>query len=706
MGITMRKSVVICVLACLFLSLNSFAETYVIQDTQDATNWGDWFLPDGMHPKDGGPPPKHLPYYRWDDNDWGWTHTVVFKKQPAEIISATLEIEAWDVDLYIYEVNKIYGDGIYLGDLIPTPGQPEGANSYGYEAEWHTTKLYLKPDAIANLIDGQLDIWMDIDANTMMEPGEGCEAVTLRKSTLTVTYSDVPLDDTVFPPEDPNKPSEDPDKPPVDPNLPPEDPNAIPKVYILSPIDVSLPTVNDPGDGISQIGGEQAWFAFDLSSIPDEEKIASASFSADMVDFGGMTSQRTLWYDSDDSWIFNPNVILSDPGNKPADYVVGTVDHNTPSFEWTTIDITHDWSKDLVDDYITLMLTGPLSGIYSGGAVDLTTAELMIVTDAGTGPIDDGGALLNLGPEEIVKASWLDIVVPGYSVPSFCDWNNDGLQDLIIGEGGGFGNARVRFYLNVGTESNPQFLDNLSFYAQSYNSDLTCSVSGCLGCFPRVLYWDDDLRKDMLVGQADGTVKIFLNILTDNNPIFDSGTFLMVGQPGSKKNIDVGARATPTIVDWNNDGRKDLVVGALDGKIHIFINEGTDTEPDFILESFAQEDGSDLIVPGGRSSPEVLDLNNDGHKDILTGNTDGQLLLYGNVGTDKAPVFSSGTLVESDGVAIDLPGLPRSRPFVCDWTLDGYLDVLIGAGDGMVHLYQGVPLPEEVVLLVDLEPVD
>ena len=45
--------------------------------------------------------------------------------------------------------------------------------------------------------------------------------------------------------------------------------------------------------------------------------------------------------------------------------------------------------------------------------------------------------MINLGPEEILKAKGQDIVVPGYSVPSFEDWNNDGRKDLIIGEGGG-----------------------------------------------------------------------------------------------------------------------------------------------------------------------------------------------------------------------------------------------------------------------------
>jgi hypothetical protein len=160
-----------------------------------------------------------------------------------------------------------------------------------------------------------------------------------------------------------------------------------------------------------------------------------------------------------------------------------------------------------------------------------------------------------------------------------------------------------------------------------------------------------------------------------------------------KEDIDVGSRAIPTAVDWNNDGRKDLVVGALDGRLHLFINEGTDTSPDFRLEQFVQENGDDLAVPSARSSPVVADLDNDSMKDLLAGNTDGQLLFYSNVGTDEAPTFSGYVFVESDGDSIALEGEARSRPFVCDWSGDGFLDVLIGSGDGIVRLYQG----EEVV---------
>jgi hypothetical protein len=208
-----------------------------------------------------------------------------------------------------------------------------------------------------------------------------------------------------------------------------------------------------------------------------------------------------------------------------------------------------------------------------------------------------------------------------------------------------------------------------------------------------VVYWDEDGMKDLLVGQADGRVTLFLNVGSDGEPTFGGGTFVRVGEPGFKTDIDVGSRANLAVVDWNNDGKKDLVVGAYDGMIHLFLNEGSDSSPDFVTQTFAQEDGANLVVPGLRSSPGVLDLDYDGKKDLLTGNTEGQLIFYSNAGSDEAPTFSGYSFVEADGVVIDLYGSARSRPFVCDWTGDAKWDVLIGADDGKVHLYQGVPVP-------------
>ncbi|MBD3178370.1 MAG: T9SS type A sorting domain-containing protein [Candidatus Latescibacteria bacterium] len=212
-----------------------------------------------------------------------------------------------------------------------------------------------------------------------------------------------------------------------------------------------------------------------------------------------------------------------------------------------------------------------------------------------------------------------------------------------------------------------------------------------MGLFPRVVYANGDGLKDLLVGDAEGRLILYLNINTDGDPRFDAGTPLEAGSTGSKTVIDVGQRPTPTVIDWDGDGARDILCGAKDGKLYLFINQGTDTSWDFRSGEAIQEDGADLVVPSLRASPHVADIDGDGRKDLLVGNTEGQILFYGNKGSDSAPVFSGYQLVEADGIPIDLSGTPRSRPFLCNWDGDCHDDLLVGAEDGRIRLYPGVP---------------
>jgi len=201
--------------------------------------------------------------------------------------------------------------------------------------------------------------------------------------------------------------------------------------YSIEAFETSLPTigsdsvVQDKADTIGQIGNEQTWYCFDISEIPDSEQIISATFTVRMQDYAkNAWTQRTLWYDPYDDWAFSWPHDPDDEVVKEATELLAVISFNADGWAWITTDVDinqHDWSKDLADNYVTLMLTGPLSGHYSAGEAGFEGAVLELVTISAPGDIDDGGTLLNLGLEELVQGNGVDIRVPGYSVPSFVD---------------------------------------------------------------------------------------------------------------------------------------------------------------------------------------------------------------------------------------------------------------------------------------------
>lgn len=272
-----------------------------------------------------------------------------------------------------------------------------------------------------------------------------------------------------------------------------------------------------------------------------------------------------------------------------------------------------------------------------------------------------------------------DIDVENYSVPSQADINGDGLLDLVVGEATTTNLGKVRFYRNIGTNDAPVY--GSFVFAQTTAGELTVPRSSCLGIFPRMVDWDLDGDLDLLAGIGDGTVKIFLNVGSVTNPVFDAGTLLTVGST----TLNVGIRATPSLVDWNNDGLRDLLVGEGDGYVNIFINSGTNSAPNYLEGQLVQAAGVTLDV-GTRSSPDFADLDGDGLKDLLSGDGSGRLCFYRNIGTVSAPAFAARSDVLVNDLPVVLPG-QRSRPFACDYNRDGRLDILVGEEYGKVYLF-------------------
>ena len=189
--------------------------------------------------------------------------------------------------------------------------------------------------------------------------------------------------------------------------------------------------------------------------------------------------------------------------------------------------------------------------------------------------------------------------------------------------------------------------------------------------------WNNDGRKDLITGEYNGYIRIYLNAGTDASPVFTSYAYLQVAGTNWYANTSKPAYSKPEAVDWNNDGKKDIVCGNGDGNVLLLLNAGTDDAPAFTTATYITNGTARLAAYGGRASPVVVDWNRDGKKDLIVGDTYGYLEYYENKGTDANPVFSGYTYLTAAGKRIDLGYY--SRPEVADWDNDGWQDLVVGS---------------------------
>ncbi len=206
--------------------------------------------------------------------------------------------------------------------------------------------------------------------------------------------------------------------------------------------------------------------------------------------------------------------------------------------------------------------------------------------------------------------------------------------------------------------------------------------------------WDNDGRKDLILGERNGTVRIYLNTNTDEDPQFSGYTFLQMA--GS--NYDCGSTSSPYIIDWNNDGKKDVLCGDDAGYIFLLINVNTDADPLF-NSADKLSIGAIPIDVGSRASPVVVDWDGDGKKDLLLGETYGNIYFYRNVGSDADPFLSTAVKLTAGGTTIDVGYYPRFE--VGDWDMDGTLDIICGYYSGSstsgIKWFNGIgPLSSDV----------
>ncbi|MBI5207607.1 MAG: hypothetical protein HY934_07430 [Candidatus Firestonebacteria bacterium] len=240
-------------------------------------------------------------------------------------------------------------------------------------------------------------------------------------------------------------------------------------------------------------------------------------------------------------------------------------------------------------------------------------------------------------------------------------------------------NGLLYIYINTGTDASPLFAG--SEFVKINNKD-NLRVDG--KAIPFVIDWDNDEKKDLLVGSADGKVYFYQNIGVDESPVFKDPETL---KDADGKEIDVGDNSAPFIVDWNHDEKKDLILGSKNNEvyayIYIYINQGYDYSPSLVnSKTISLYVGGDLLVD---IVPFVTDWEKKGKNDLVIGDDNGNLYDFRDKGDNK---FSPYAFMEASGSRINAG--ESAHPFIIDWDNDYYMDIIAGNRNGEILIFKGV----------------
>ena len=270
------------------------------------------------------------------------------------------------------------------------------------------------------------------------------------------------------------------------------------------------------------------------------------------------------------------------------------------------------------------------------------------------------------------------------------DMDGDNDMDFILGDVS-FNNLNM--LINGGDTENANMISVNQDFPIGNGSDVSAEINS----FPAAFYLDinNDNVRDLVISpninnNAENfeSVMVFLNTGADNNPTFEFSqkNFLQ------DNTLDFGSGAYPTVIDYNNDGLKDLLIGNYgyfnnnnpSSQLALLRNIGSQTEPNFEvidrdyggLSSIALDTILNETVNG--LYPTLADLDNDGDVDMVLGDNNGKLHYFKNNADDGQDAFFELETVNFFSIDIG----QHATPFLYDMNNDDLFDLVIGQVDG------------------------
>ncbi len=294
--------------------------------------------------------------------------------------------------------------------------------------------------------------------------------------------------------------------------------------------------------------------------------------------------------------------------------------------------------------------------------------------------------------------------------PTLSDINGDGLLDLIVGNWGDYDSSNyigsflysyysssLALFLNTGTPQEPIFQLVDSNFAN-------CLSIPQRGCYPTFGDIDGDGDKDLLVGNETGKITFYRNNGNATSiPTFDAPVL-------NYQNISVHSFSTPQLFDLNKDGLLDLIIGDSLGKIHYYKNQGSASNPIFILatDTLGGVNVRNANVSYyGYSTPCFFTKNDTTF--LSVGSESGYLFMYKNIDGNLNGTFTlidDSTFFVRNQHRVPIYEGIRSGVAVADINGDNLPDIFLGNYSGGVTFYKGTTPPAFDISVTDYKTTD
>ncbi|MFA6950795.1 MAG: T9SS type A sorting domain-containing protein [Lentimicrobiaceae bacterium] len=292
----------------------------------------------------------------------------------------------------------------------------------------------------------------------------------------------------------------------------------------------------------------------------------------------------------------------------------------------------------------------------------------------------------NLLTKSFLQDEMIDEGLGGY--PVFVKFTNDGLTDLLVSNYGRmdtsfynqYGQFQCRYvssislYKNTGTQSSPQFTLITRDVAGLSNLDL-------VGIYPAIGDVNNDGLLDMLIGSSDHSLRLLINTGFINDvPLFSDPVIIPVETNGTF--------CTPAFTDINSDGKIDIVTGDRTGKLSLFLNNGTNTVPQFSLVTnhYGHVNVTDSTQSYTGYSVPCFFNDKNGKLKMLVGSESGKIFYYPDLLSDPEGVF----IAKHNDVFEPLNAGIRTSCALSDLNYDGYPELAIGNYGGGIVMMKGV----------------